>query len=252
MPTWNADQYLKFNEERTRPCRDLVNAIALESVRQAVDLGCGPGNSARVLAARWPNAEITGLDSSTEMIEVAREDHAERRWILGDISEWAVTESARFDLVFSNAALQWVEDHVTLYPKLCNRVAPMGCLAVQIPADFNALPHRIMRELAPANVQVREWHSHEASFYYDVLAPHAESVDVWETEYQHVMPTADAIVEWYKGSGMRPFLEALRTDTARNRFLAEYTDRIRSAYPASADGKVLFPFRRLFVIARRA
>jgi trans-aconitate 2-methyltransferase len=119
---------------------------------------------------------------------------------------------------------------------------------VQIPADFDALPHRIMRELAPSGVQVKEWHSHEPAFYYDLLAPRAACVDVWQIEYQHVMPNADAIVEWYKGTGLRPFLEALETDAARDQFIAEYRSRIRAAYPPRTDGKVLFPFRRLFVI----
>ncbi len=251
MPTWNADQYLKFAEQRTRPCRDLVAAISASKIRRAIDLGCGPGNSTRVLAERWPDAEIFGLDNSISMIQTARSEQPQRVWIVRDISDWADKETAQFDLVFSNAALQWVENHAWLYPKLLEHVAPGGMLAIQIPADFNALPHRVMRELAPSNAHVKEWYSHDPGFYYDVLAPHAENVDVWETIYQHVMPDADAIVEWYKGSGMRPFLEAFETDAGREQFVAEYTKRIGAAYTPRPDGKVLFPFRRLFLIARR-
>src|SRR3954469_5780921 len=173
MPTWNADQYLKFAEPRIRPCHDLINRIAasgLQTVRRIVDLGCGPGNSTAVLADRWPDAEICGVDNSAAMIDVARAEQPGRRWIFDDISKWAASEQTRFELVFSNAALQWVPEHASLFPRLLERVEPGGALAVQIPADFNALPHRLMRELAPTGAQAKEWFSHEPSFYYDVLA----------------------------------------------------------------------------------
>ena len=249
MPSWNADQYLKFADERTQPCRDLVARIGAASVQSVIDLGCGPGNSTAVLAQRWPGAAITGLDNSASMIDAARHEHPAHRWIARDISEWAANETERFDIVFSNAALQWVPDHASLYPRLLARVRSGGALAVQIPADFDALPHRLMRELAPPGVFVKEWRSHEPAFYYDVLAPHARRLDVWQIEYQHIMPDADAIVEWYKGSGLRPFLEALEAGAAREKFITEFSGRIRAAYPARPDGKVLFPFRRLFLIA---
>jgi trans-aconitate 2-methyltransferase len=249
MPSWNADQYLKFEQERTRPCRDLAAGINLGQVRRAIDLGCGPGNSTRVLVQRWPDAEITGLDNAASMIEVARREQPQRAWILRDIAEWAANESEQFDLVFSNCALQWVGDHASLYPKLMQRVLPGGALAVQIPADFEALPHRLMREVSPPGVHVKEWYSHAPAFYYDVLAPHSARVDVWQMEYQHVMPNADAIVEWYKGSGLRPFLEAIKAESEREKFLSTFTERIRDAYRPQIDGKVLFPFRRLFVVA---
>jgi trans-aconitate 2-methyltransferase len=249
MPSWNADQYLKFADERTQPCRDLAARIGAADVRSVIDLGCGPGNSTAVLAERWPEADIMGLDGSPSMIEVARREQPARRWIAGDISEWAANETERFDIVFSNAALHWVPDHAWLYPRLLARVRAGGSLAVQIPADFDALPHRLMRELSPPGVFVREWHSHEPAFYYDLLASRAVRVDIWQIEYQHVLPNAGAIVEWYKGTGMRPFLEALETDAGREKFIAEYSRRIRAAYPSRSDGKVLFPFRRLFLTA---
>src|SRR5262245_19893930 len=248
MPSWNADQYLKFADERTRPCRDLLAAIDLPAVHRLIDLGCGPGNSTSVLAGRWPTAEITGLDNATSMIEVARNAQAQHRWIVGDISEWSMNELEQFDLVFSNAALQWVPDHRSLYPRLIDRVRPGGVLAVQIPANFEALPHLLMRELAPSGLRVKEWHAHDLAFYYDVLSARVSRVDIWQTEYQHVMSNAEAIVEWYKGSGLRPFLEAMAVDQREN-FLGQYTERIRAAYWARPDGKVLFPFLRLFVVA---
>jgi trans-aconitate 2-methyltransferase len=249
MPTWNADQYLKFADERTRPCRDLVAAISITPVRRIIDLGCGPGNSTRVLEGKWPEAEITGLDSSASMIDVARREQPRHRWLVQGITEWTANARDDFDIVFANASLQWVDDHAWLYPKLLERVSPGGVLAVQIPANFDALPHRLMRELAPDGVSVKEWHAHEPPFYYEALAPHAAHVDIWQTEYLHVMANADAIVEWYKGSGLRPFLESIGSDAQRERFLDEYRDRIRAAYPQQRDGRVLFSFLRLFVIA---
>ena len=257
MPTWNADQYLKFAEERTQPCRDLAARISLPDVRTIMDLGCGPGNSTNVLAQRWPNAEITGLDNSPSMIEAARREQPQHRWIVSDITEWAADPSnqgEQFDVVFSNASLQWVPDHASVYPKLFARVAPGGAFAAQIPADLNARPHELMREIASPRMNVmnvKEWHANPPGFYYDLLAPLSARVDVWETEYQQVLPNPEAIVEWYKGTGLRPFLEALHTNLERDEFLAEYLKRIRIAYPPHPDGKVLFPFRRLFVVAYR-
>jgi trans-aconitate 2-methyltransferase len=249
MPTWNADQYLKFEEERTQPCRDLAARLPEGGVRSVVDLGCGTGNSSRILAQRWPDAKITGIDSSASMIGVARQEQPRHRWIASDIAEWASSERELFDIVFSNAALQWVPDHAAVYPKLFARVSPAGAFAVQIPSDFNSLPHRIMREVAPPNLNAKEWHAHPAAFYYDLLAPVAARVDMWETDYYHVLPNAEAIVEWYKGTGLRPFLEVLATESDREQFLAEYLKRIREAYLVHTDGKILFPFRRLFLIA---
>src|SRR5262249_51453707 len=137
--------------------------------RRIIDLGCGPGNSTKVLAGRWPDAEITGLDNATSMIDVAKKEQPRRRWVVRDIADWAANATEQFDIVFSNAALQWVDDHGTLYANLMRHLRPGGALAVQIPADFNAIAHRLMRELAPRHIEVKEWHSHEPAFYYDLL-----------------------------------------------------------------------------------
>jgi trans-aconitate 2-methyltransferase len=262
MPTWNAAQYLRFADERTRPCRDLAAALALEAPRRIIDLGCGPGNSTAVLAARWPDAETSGLDSSEAMILAARRDAPQRTWAVGDIGTWKAPEEAPFDLVFSNAALHWVPDHDALYPRLLAQVSPGGALATQVPNNMGAAAHEAMREIAarPAwrahfPVPVREWRVHPASFYYDLLAPLAARIDIWETEYLHVLPGPEAIVEWYKGSGLRPFLDALPDEGDRQRFLDDYLQAVTAAYPARQaplGGHVLLPFRRLFVIAYRA
>jgi len=182
MPTWNANQYLKFSEERTRPCRDLVAAIRLIDVKTIIDLGCGPGNSTIVLAEKWPDASITGLDNSMPMIDVARRERPRYRWLACDIVDWASTHREQLDLVFSNAALQWVDDHPSLFPKLMERVSPRGALALQIPADLDALPHRLMRQLAPPGLHVKEWYAHTPESYYRILAPHASQLDIWQTE----------------------------------------------------------------------
>jgi trans-aconitate 2-methyltransferase len=251
MPSWRPDQYLKFAAERTQPCRDLAARVAIQNPRRVIDLGCGTGNSTEVLAARWPRAELTGLDSSAEMIAKARSAHPEWRCCVGDIAEWTNSEDC-FDVVFSNAAMQWVPDHPRLFPRLMSHVAPGGALAVQMPDNYDAEAHRLMRAVAsrfPATDSVREWFTHGTGFYYDSLAPLSSRIDLWSTEYIHVMEGPENIVEWYKGSGMRPFLDALPTDTGRERFTADYLVAIREAYPARQDDRVLFPFRRLFIIA---
>jgi trans-aconitate 2-methyltransferase len=254
MPTWNATQYLKFGDERTRPSRDLAARIAVAQPARVIDLGCGPGNSTEVLAERWPGADITGLDNSARMIESAQAAHPTHRWMAAEIAEWAAAEGGEtfdesFDVVFSNAALQWLPDHAWLLPRLMRRVAPGGALAFQMPAH-DSPAHRIMRAMADEiALRVADWHCHEPAFYYDVLAACARRVDLWETEYVHVMPDAEAIVEWYRGSGLRPFLDALGTDAERERFAGEFLQGVREAYPKRADGRVLFPFRRVFAVA---
>jgi trans-aconitate 2-methyltransferase len=257
MPTWDAGQYLRFNDKRTRPCQELASRIAVDSPRLVIDLGCGPGNSTAVLAKRWPQAELSGLDSSSEMIAAASLAEPHGHWRVGDIAAWADEAGETFDVVFSNAALQWVDDHAALFVKLLNRVSAAGALAVQMPANLDAPAHRVMRELAASpewqdrfsRTAIREWHVQELARYYNILAPAAAAVDVWATEYLHVMPDAEAIVEWYKGTGMRPFLDALTDDDQRAQFAAEYLKGIRSEYHAQSDGRVIFPFRRLFLIA---
>jgi trans-aconitate 2-methyltransferase len=179
MPTWSASQYLKFSEERTRPCRDLAARVSVTPVHRIIDLGCGPGNSTEVLAGLWPEAEITGLDNSAEMIEDARRSHPAWRWIASDIASWAENGEEQFDVVFSNAAPQWVGDHDSIYPRLLSRVAPGGAFAMQIPGNFDGPAYRLMRETAASAAwqrhfppgRVREWHVHDLNFYYDVLAP---------------------------------------------------------------------------------
>lgn len=256
MPTWNPGQYLKFDDERTRPCRDLAARIRLENPQRIIDLGCGPGNSTQVLAERWPQAGITGLDSSPDMIRRAGEQYPQETWELGNIAEWTATQP--YDLVFSNAAYQWVPDHARVMPHLLRQVAPGGVLAFQVPANINATAHELMRQVAASPAwksrfpeKIREWHAHSPAFYYDVLSEDAAHLDLWTTEYFHILDGPGAIVEWYKGTGLRPFLDLLPDEPTREKFLEDYLREIEAAFPRQKDGRVLFPFLRLFVIAIR-
>lgn len=256
MPAWNATRYLRFADERTRPCRDLEARVDFAAPRRVIDLGCGPGNSTAVLAERWSDADLTGLDSSSEMLATAQRNAPAIRWIAGDIAEWAAGDDGQFDVVFSNAALQWVPDHALLYRRLMDRVARGGALAVQIPARSNSPAQRLIRDMAGSEAwrgrftaPPADWHAEPPGFYYDVLAGRAERLELWETEYQHVLDGPEAIVDWYRGTGLRPFLNALASEDDRTRFLAEYLDALRPCYPKQVDGRVLFPFRRLFLIA---
>jgi trans-aconitate 2-methyltransferase len=254
MPDWNAGQYLRFADERTRPCRALAARTPIASPRTEIDLGCRPGNTTAVLAERWPKADLTGLDTSEAMLATARREYPRVRWEQGDIAAWASNGGPAFDVVFSNAALQWVPDHAIVYPRLLARAQ---ALAVQVPTASDAPAQRLIRDLAASakwrprfQSTVADWQSHDPAFYYDVLAPHAAGIDLWQTEYMHVLDSPEAIVEWYRGTGLRPFLNALAEED-RPHFLADYLDAIRPCYPSRADGRVLFPFRRLLLVAYR-
>lgn len=256
MPTWDADLYLRFANERTQPSIDLAARVPVPAPQRIVDLGCGPGNSTEVLHRRWPDAAITGVDSSPDMIAAATKAHPWGRWLLGDLATWAEPEG--FDVVFSNAALQWVPDHRTVFPHLMSLVRPAGVLAVQMPRHIQSPLHQLMLRLAD-EPQWRDAMTHARTavqvetpgFYYDVLRPLAQHVEMWETEYLHVLADADAIVGWIRGTGLRPFLEALPDDAARQSFERRLRDGVALAYPPQADGRVIFPFRRLFVIGTR-
>jgi len=257
MPTWDPKLYLQFAGERTQPSVDLIARIngAREPAR-IIDLGCGPGNSTAMLRQRWPQADIIGLDSSAEMIAAASQAYPTEKWVLADAASW--TAETPFDLVFANASLQWVPEHQGLFPRLMAQLAPGGILAVQMPSHFESPLHQVMLEIAdddlwrermvgPRNALTNE----SASFYYDVLQPLAASLDIWQTEYFHRVDGAQAVVEWFRGTGMRPFLEALESEEQKRLFEHRVLDGYRRAYPIQKDGRLLFPFRRLFIVARK-
>ena len=256
MPTWDADLYLQFASERTQPSLDLIVRTNVSSPARIIDLGCGPGNSTQILRHRWPKADITGLDSSVEMIAAASQAYPTEKWVLADAATWKT--DAPLDVVFSNATLQWLPDHARLFPHLMAQVAPAGALAIQIPAHYKSPLHQVTLEVAkdsswcdrmeaPRNALTEE----QPSFYYDVLQPLASRLDIWETEYYHLMDSPQAIVDWFRGTGLRPFLEMLETEEQKQRFQQMLLDGYTQAYPRQKDGRVLFPFRRLFMVAYR-
>ncbi|MGB7217327.1 MAG: trans-aconitate 2-methyltransferase [Vicinamibacterales bacterium] len=256
MPTWNSDVYKQFTDQRTRPAVDLAARVALDAPARVVDLGCGPGNSTAVLARRWPRADLTGIDSSAMMLAAARAAYPAGQWVEADIAAW-ITDRP-LDVVFSNAALQWVTDHARVFPRLLEQVARGGALAVQVPANLDAPPHRAMRNIAQSAAwqnrftsAPREWHVHPTEFYYDVLAPHARQLDIWTTEYLHLLASVDEVVEWYRGTGLRPWLDALASETDREQFVSDFRSVLTQQFQPRPSGDVLFPFRRLFLVAYR-
>jgi trans-aconitate 2-methyltransferase len=255
--SWSAKQYVAFEDERTRPVRDLLSALPDIEVRSAMDLGCGPGNSTEVLAARFPDAVVRGLDSSPDMIEAARWRLPRVQFEIGGIEEWK--DPGPFDVILANAVLQWVPNHAELLPRLVAKLASGGGLAIQMPDNLDGAAHRLMREVAADGpwahalgaASAARTPIADANGYYELLRPLCGKVDVWRTTYHHPMRDGAAgIVEWFKGSGLRPFLEPLDT-ASRAAYLERYTAAVALAYPALSDGLVLLPFPRLFVTAIR-
>jgi len=259
MPAaWDTQQYLKFENERTLPSRDLVRRIALTAPARVLDLGCGPGTSTAVLCERWPRAEVVGLDSSEEMLQTARRTLPGVRWVRDDLRSFVPERP--FDLVFSNAVLHWVPDHPTVLRRIWEWVAPGGALAFQVPARDPPRPPWVE---ALADLRSRPpWRGRGADAdgaspvlspaeYYEVLAPGAKRVDLWDTVYVHVLAGPGAVVEWVKGTALRSWLEVLTDEPERRAFLDAYQTEIARRYPLQSDGNVLFPFQRRFVIAYR-
>jgi trans-aconitate 2-methyltransferase len=253
--SWSPAQYTKFERERNRPVLDLLAQIPNTAVSRAVDIGCGPGNSTELLRARFPGAVVSGMDSSAEMIEAARKRLPEVPFEVDDISSWQ--NPGPFDVIFSNAVLQWVPDHQSLLTALIAKLAPRGSLAVQIPDNLAEPSHRLMREIATdgpwagklAGAAESHAHRHGAEWYYRILKDLGTEVNLWRTTYYHPLDGgANAIVEWFKSTGLRPFLAPL-AEVEQTEFLARYEAAVAKAYLALPDGTILLPFPRLFFIA---
>lgn len=254
--SWSARQYSKFEHERNRPIIDLLAHIPGKQVNKAVDIGCGPGNSTELLQAHYRKANVSGMDSSLDMIEAARRRMPEARFEVADIGKWQ--GEGPYDVILANASLQWVPDHGIIFPSLINKLAPGGSLAVQMPDNFDEPAHRLMRSTAvqgpwagKLDGSSKRVARESADWYYQHLRNRVAALDIWRTTYYHPLSGgAEAIVEWFKGTGLRPFLDPLDVDE-KAAFLAKYTAEIAIAYPAYADGSVLLPFPRLFIIATR-
>lgn len=251
--SWNPDQYLKFAAPRLQPAVDLLARVPCIAPRVVYDLGCGAGNVTQLLAARWPQAGITGVDDSAEMLAKAKAAVPGVTWVQQSLASWRAPAPA--DLIYSNAALHWLPDHQRLFPSLAGQLAPGGVLAVQMPRNFGAPSHTLIAEtvrhgpwrgvleplLAPSPVS-------EPAFYYGVLSGQVARLDIWETEYLQVLSGPDPVKEWTKGTWLKQFLDAL-PPPQRGAFEDDYAARLREAYPARPDGCTLFPFRRLFLLA---
>jgi trans-aconitate 2-methyltransferase len=253
--SWSAVQYLKFEEQRTQPARDLIARIPHSDPRLAADIGCGPGNSTEVLRQRYPGARIVGLDSSSDMIEAARRRLPAVSFEVADIMTWG---GEGFDVIVANASIQWIPDHQALLPALGAKLAPGGSLAVQIPDNLEEPSHRLMRSVAAdgpwsdrlADATRAQAERHDAHWYYRILRNQARHVEIWRTTYFHALTGAHAVVEWVKGTGLRPFLDPL-APAEREAYLSHYEAEIAQAYPLEPDGTVLLPFPRFFFIATR-
>lgn len=251
--TWDPDRYLTYADERGRPFVELMARVGAEAPASVVDLGCGPGNLTSLLRERWPDADISGLDSSPEMIEQARSAEPSITFEVADLRGWAAAGDP-VDVLISNATLQWVPDHLDLLPSLVGRVRPGGWLALQVPGNFEEPSHTIRRDLAaeaPYAEHTRDVavpSSHDPVVYLEALAGLGCTVDAWETTYLHVLTGPDPVFAWVSGTGARPTLQAL-PDDLRPAFEDEFRRRLRAAYP-ERDGRVVLPFRRVFAVAQ--
>ena len=253
---WDPDRYLAYADERGRPFLDLLSRVDTDDPAEVVDLGCGPGNLTGLLAARWPEARVRGLDASAEMVAAARALGQRVEYAVADLRDWVPERPV--DVLISNATLQWVPGHLDLLPRLLRAVAPHGWFAVQVPGNFSEPSHVLRAELAAEEPYAQHTRgvatpsSHDPAAYYDALeGAGAIDVDVWETTYTHVLRGPDPVFTWVSGTGARPTLQAL-PDDLRAQFEEEFRRRLARAYPVRGDATVLLPFRRVFAVARRA
>lgn len=254
MADWSPSTYLKFEDERTRPARDLLAQVPVARPTRIIDMGCGPGNSTELLVQRWPDAQITGLDNSPNMLAEARKRLPAATFAEADAHTWVPEPGT--DLVFANAIYQWVPEHLAQLPRVLEALSPGGVLAVQMPDNMAEPSHVLMRQTAAEG----PWAAQLAGAarlplppvrtYYDALRPCATRVEIWHTAYNHVLDDPAAIVEWVRATGLRPFIDPL-TPEHREQFLARYLAHITEAYPRTTDGKVLLRFPRLFIVAIR-
>ncbi len=251
---WSPTQYVKFEDQRTRPARDLIAQVPLDQVGRGIDLGCGPGNSTELLIDRWGASGISGLDSDASMIEAARKRLPGTSFALADLATWRPEEP--LNLLFANAVFQWLPDHIDIFEQLMDGLTPGGVLAVQMPDNRDEPSHLLMEETAQdgpwrdafAGNSARRADMPTPADYYDRLIGKSARLDIWHTVYNHPLDDAQAIVEWVKGTGLMPYLARV-TPEEQGHFLNEYKVRIERAYPPRADGKVLFRFPRVFIVA---
>lgn len=257
---WNAVQYMQFSDHRTRPALDLLMHIHIDNPGLIYDLGCGTGNITQLLEEHWPKANIIGIDNSDSMLSLARKLNSKIDWVQADLSTSRFSKPA--DLIFSNSTLHWLQNHEKLFPYLAKNLNQNGVLAIQMPNNFQAPSHECIIEVA----KNQRWQKkllpilifdtakllpvHEPQFYYNALAPILQNIDIWETEYLQILQGENPILEWMKGTSLRPILHAL-DEVERTEFLNEYAELLNQYYPQDRHGNTLFPFKRLFILGNR-
>lgn len=256
MTTWNPTLYLKHSRARTRPALDLANQIPLEDPKRIVDLGCGTGTSTRILSTRWPNATVEGIDSSTDMLETAASESDKIKWTCLDLRDWIPEE--RYDIIFSNATFQWLDPINGLFERIVASLESGGVFAFQVPNNEDAPYHLCIVEVANRgkwkhllNDVIGPLRYDSMSYYFDLLSGSSTRIDAWETRYYQVMEGAEAIVDWVCGTGLLPYLQALPEESLRTEFKDDLLELYRASFPPTADGKILFPFNRQFVVAQK-
>lgn len=255
MADWNSEQYLKFKAQRTQPAIDLTARLD-GSPSEIIDLGCGPGNSTRVLKNRFQNARIIGADSSENMIAKARADNPDLEFALLDLNDDISVFDGRFDVVFSNACFQWVQNHRELLPRVFGLLKPCGTLAVQIPMNFDEPIHKKVAKISESEKwrgkfpEKRVFGTLSQSEYFDILSELTDDFDLWQTTYCHRMPSIESIIEWYRSTGLRTYLAAL-SDEDGARFLADVSAELEREYPKQKNGEIIFRFPRFFFIAKK-
>ena len=255
MTDWNSEVYLTFGNERLRPALDLLAQVPIERPEVVYDLGCGPGTATVHLKRRWPDARVVGVDGSPDMLARARAEHADIEWVQADLNAWQPDVPG--DVVYSNAAFQWLDGHRVLYPRIVETVKPGGALAVQVPNNWREPSHAGMAETA-RNARwrdrvvpiLRELPVLTPREYYDIVRPLVSYLNIWETTYHQQLEGDNPIVAWTSGSSLRPLLDPL-TEDERAAFIEEYTARVAPHYPKQPDGRTIFPFRRIFLVAVR-
>lgn len=254
--SWDPTQYLKFAGERLRPAVDLLTRIPVVAPKSIVDLGCGAGNLSPLIQQRWPQAQLTGVDSSASMLAKARADYPAASFVEADIAAWRPPQPV--DVLYSNAALHWLDGHDTLIPGLLDGVKPGGWLAIQMPRNFGAPSHTSIAETieqgpwrAKLEPHLRRRPVAGPQHYWLLLQGRAAALDIWETEYLQVLSGENPVAEYTKGTWLKQFLDRLE-EPERSAFEADYRARVAKHYPPEQDGRTLFPFRRLFILAQKA
>lgn len=252
---WNSKQYLKFKTERTQPAIDLANRINMPDPKKILDIGCGPGNSTEVLYNKYPDAYILGVDKSKEMIKTAKTKYPKLDFKICDVSKDLSELDSDFDIIFSNACIQWVPDHEHLLRSMLNLLNENGVLAVQIPMNFLEPIHTTIEEITSSEkwkkffIEPRIFYTLSQSEYYDLLSEISDEFFIWETVYYHVMKSHNDILEWYRGTGLQPCLSVL-PDAEKAEFESELMEALVQRYPKQRNGDIIFRFPRFFIIAR--